>query len=271
MRRWHRCLCIAILLGGCLLAACSTVPITGRSQLNIVPADSMLSMSLKQYDQFLEQHQLSEDPQKVRMVKRVGRRIQEAVETYFARRGQSGRLANYDWEFNLIESDEVNAWAMPGGKVVVYTGILPVAQNEAGLAVIMGHEIAHVVARHGNERMSQALLAQFGSIALSQAMRDQPGQTQQLWMMAYGLGAQVGLILPYSRLHEKEADRLGLIFMAMAGYDPREAAAFWQRMAEKKGDGASPPEFLSTHPADQKRIAAIRSLMPEAMRYYREN
>jgi len=271
MKRWRPYACIGILLWICLLAACSSVPITGRSQLNLVPADSMLSMSFQQYNQFLEQHQRSDDPEKLRRVRRVGRRIQEAVETYFARRGQSGRLANYDWEFNLIESEEVNAWAMPGGKVVVYTGILPVAQNEAGLAVIMGHEIAHVVARHGNERMSQAMLAQFGSIALSQAMRDQPSQTRQLWMMAYGLGAQVGLILPYSRLHEKEADHLGLVFMAMAGYDPREAVNFWQRMAEKKGSGASPPEFLSTHPADQKRIAALRSFMPEAMKYYRQN
>lgn len=269
MKRWLPYVCIGTLLWICLLAACSSVPITGRSQLNLVPADSMLSMSFQQYNQFLEQHQRSDDPEKLRMVRRVGRRIQGAVETYFARRGQSGRLANYDWEFNLIESEEVNAWAMPGGKVVVYTGILPVAQNEAGLAVIMGHEIAHVVARHGNERMSQAMLAQFGSIALSQAMQNKPSQTQQLWMMAYGLGAQVGLMLPYSRLHEKEADHLGLIFMAMAGYDPREAVDFWQRMAEKKGGGASPPEFLSTHPADQKRIAALRSFMPEAMKYYR--
>jgi predicted Zn-dependent protease len=268
MKRWLRyrgaaAACLALLL----TAACSTVPLTERKQLNLIPASSMLAMSFQQYDQFLEKHQLSGDPEKTRMVKRVGRRIREAVEAYFAERGQSGRLADYNWEFNLIESDQVNAWAMPGGKVVVYTGILPIAKNEEGLAVIMGHEIAHAVARHGNERMSQALLAQFGSIALSQAVKDEPAQTQRLWMMAYGLGAQIGVILPYSRLHEREADQVGLIFMAMAGYDPRAAVDFWKRMAAQK-EGKSPPEFLSTHPADKKRIAAIKDLLPDAMRYY---
>ena len=253
-----------------MLSACATVPITDRRQLNLMPSASMLSMSFQQYDQFLKEHKLSDDQEKTRMVKRVGRRIKTAVEQYFADKGQSERLANYDWEFNLIESDQVNAWAMPGGKVVVYEGLLPVAQNETGLAVVMGHEVAHAVARHGNERMSQAMLAQFGTIALAQAMKDKPAQTQQLWMMAFGLGAQVGVILPYSRLHESEADHLGLIFMAMAGYDPREAVDFWQRMAAKKG-GKSPPEFLSTHPADEKRIDHIKELLPEAMTYYRKS
>jgi len=252
-----------------ILAACATVPITERRQLNLVPSASMLSMSFQQYDQFLKEHKLSDDPEKTRMVKRVGGRIQEAVEQYFAEQGQSGRLANYDWEFNLVANDQVNAWAMPGGKVVVYEGLLPVAQNETGLAVVMAHEVAHAVARHGNERMSQGMLAQFGTIALAQAMKDKPAQTQQLWMMAFGLGAQVGVILPYSRLHESEADHLGLIFMAMAGYDPREAPDFWERMAEKKG-GKSPPEFLSTHPADKKRIENIKALLPEAMTYYQK-
>ncbi|MDZ7832069.1 MAG: M48 family metallopeptidase [Desulfobacterales bacterium] len=253
-----------------VLAACASVPITERRQLTLVPSASMLSMSFQQYDQFLKENKLSDDPEKTRMVKRVGRRIQEAVAQYFAEQGQADRLANYDWEFNLVENDQVNAWAMPGGKVVVYEGLLPVAQNETGLAVVMGHEIAHAVARHGNERMSQAMLAQFGTVALAQAMKDKPAQTQQLWMMAFGLGAQVGVILPYSRLHESEADHLGLIFMAMAGYDPREAADFWQRMAAKKG-GKSPPEFLSTHPADKKRIEQIKKLMPEAMAYYQSS
>ncbi len=253
-----------------LLAACSTVPITERKQLNLIPTDSMLSMSFQQYDQFLKENSLSDDKEKTRMVKRVGRRIQGAVEKYFAEKGQADRLANYNWEFNLVESDEANAWAMPGGKVVVYEGILPIAQTEAGLAVIMGHEVAHIVARHGNERMSQGLLAQFGTVALTQAVKNSPAQTQQLWMAAYGLGAQVGVILPFSRLHESEADHLGLIFMAMAGYDPHEAVDFWQRMTEKKG-GKSPPEFLSTHPADQNRIAQIKEMMPEAMAYYKKS
>lgn len=227
-------------------------------------------MSFKQYNQFLEQADLSDDEEAVRTVKRVGHRIADAVERYFGRRDEGERLKEYDWEFHLVDDDQVNAWAMPGGKVVVYSGILPVAESEAGLAVIMGHEVAHAIARHGNERMSQALLAQFGSLALSQAMQDQPAQTQQLWMMAYGFGAQVGLLLPYSRLHEREADHLGLIFMAMAGYDPRVAVDFWQRMAEKKG-GKAPPEFLSTHPADDTRIANIKEVLPEAMKYYRRS
>jgi len=253
-----------------LMAACSSVPFTERKQLNLIPAASMLSMSYQQYEQVLEKAKLSDDKEKTRMVKRVGRRIQEAVEQYFDRQGETQRLENYKWEFKLVESDQVNAWALPGGKVVVYTGILPVARTENGLAVIMGHEVAHAVARHGNERMSQSMLAQFGSVALSQVMQEKPEQTRQLWMMAYGLGAQVGLILPYSRLHEKEADHLGLIFMAMAGYDPHAAVDFWQRMAEKK-EGKAPPEFLSTHPADQTRIAAIKELMPKAMSYYKKN
>ena len=251
-----------------ILAACTTVPITGRQQLSLIPGDTMLSMSYQQYDAFLEEHELSDNRADKEMVKEVGRDIAAAVETYFKQNGMANRLNNYDWEFHLVKDDAVNAWCMPGGKVVVYTGILPVAKGKAGLAVVMGHEIAHAVADHGNERMSQGMLVQFGAVALSEAMRTKPAVTQQLWMAAYGAGAQVGMLLPYSRLHEKEADRLGLVFMAMAGYDPREAADFWQRMAAEK-DGKSPPEFLSTHPADDKRIANIRSMLPEAMRYYR--
>jgi predicted Zn-dependent protease len=263
---------LTLFIAGALLLvqACATVPVTERQQINLIPSSSILSMSFKQYNQFLEQADLSDDEEAVRTVKRVGHRIADAVERYFGRRDEGERLKEYDWEFHLVDDDQVNAWAMPGGKVVVYSGILPVAESEAGLAVIMGHEVAHAIARHGNERMSQALLAQFGSLALSQAMQDQPAQTQQLWMMAYGFGAQVGLLLPYSRLHEREADHLGLIFMAMAGYDPRVAVDFWQRMAEKKG-GKAPPEFLSTHPADDTRIANIKEVLPEAMKYYRRS
>lgn len=256
------------LLGICLIA-CTTVPITGRQQLNIVPMSSMLSMSFQQYDQFLRENALSTDAEKTAMVKRVGNRISHVVEQYFIQNNLSGELKNYGWEFNLVENKEVNAWCMPGGKVVFYTGILPLTQDENGLAVVMGHEIAHAVAKHGNERMSQGLLAQFGGMALSEALHSKPAATQQLWMAVYGLGAQVGMILPYSRLHEYEADRLGLIFMAMAGYDPNTAVGFWQRMAAQKG-GASPPEFLSTHPSDRKRIESIRSLIPEAMQYYQK-
>ncbi len=252
-----------------LLSACSTVPITGRSQLNLIPGSSMLSMSLQQYDQFLKEHKLSTNQEQTQMVKRVGLRIQNAVERYFAANGLSSQLANYKWEFNLVEDKQINAWCMPGGKVVVYTGILPVTKVETGLAVVMGHEIAHAIAEHGNERMSQGLMAQMGGVALSTALSTQPAATQQLWMAAYGLGSQYGAILPYGRLQENEADHLGLIFMAMAGYSPNEAVGFWQRMAAQKG-GKTTPEFLSTHPADATRIQNIQRLIPEAMKYYRQ-
>jgi predicted Zn-dependent protease len=252
-----------------IIIACSTVPITGRKQLNIIPAGTMQSMSYQEYGSFLKSNKLSSNTQQVDMVRRVGNGIRGAVERYFAEKGLSGELKGYQWEFNLIESPEVNAWCMPGGKVVVYTGILPITQSENGLAVVMGHEIAHAIAEHGNERMSQGLMTQLGGMALNEALANKPAETRALYMTAFGLGAQVGVLLPFSRTHESEADRLGLVFMAMAGYDPNEAVAFWQRMAAKKG-GGSPPEFLSTHPSDQTRIADIQKHMPEALRYYKK-
>jgi predicted Zn-dependent protease len=227
----------------------------------------MLAMSLQEYDTFLKSHKLSTNREQTQMVKRVGERIQQAVEQYFAQNRLSHELDGYGWEFNLVESDEVNAWCMSGGKVVVYTGILAITQNESGLATVMGHEIAHAVAKHGNERMSQGLLAQMGGTALSVALAQKPQETRELWMTAFGLGAQAGVLLPYSRLQEAEADHLGLIFMAMAGYDPNMALGFWQRMSEKKG-GKSSPEFLSTHPSDETRIRNIKALLPESMQYY---
>jgi len=251
-----------------ILLSCTTVPLTGRRQLSLIPNGNMLSMSYTEYDSFLKEHKISDDAQKTAMVRRVGARTQQAVEQYFRANNMAEVLQDYAWEFNLVEDEAVNAWCMPGGKVVVYTGILPVAQGDAGLAVVMGHEIAHAVAKHGNERMSQVLLGQLGGAALSVAMKEQPEQTKQLWMGVYGAGAQYGVLLPYGRTHEYEADRLGLTFMAMAGYDPNEAIAFWQRMAAQK-KGASPPEFLSTHPAGANRIRAMQSHMPEAMKHYR--
>jgi predicted Zn-dependent protease len=190
------------------------------------------------------------------------------VEQFMISRNMGDQLAGYQWEFILVNSPEVNAWALPGGKVAVYTGILPITQDEAGLAAVMGHEVAHVVGKHGSERMSQQLVAQMGGQALSAVLADKPQATQALWMQVFGVGAQVGLMLPYSRLQEREADHLGLIFMAIAGYDPHAAIGVWQRMAEEKG-GKGPPEFLSTHPADESRIRDIREDIPEAMRYYR--
>ena len=253
-----------------LFTACSTVPITGRTHFELIPDATMLSMSKEQYRDFLKSHKISKNEQQAQRVGRVGRKIQKAVEQYLTENNLAHEVKNYEWEFNLVESDQVNAWAMPGGKVVVYTGILPVALDEKGLAVIMGHEIAHVVAGHGNERMSQGLIFQFGGMALSTALSNKPQQTRQLWMRVYGAGAQYGVMLPYSRLHESEADHLGLVFMAMAGYDPNSAVGFWERMAKMKS-GQAPPEFLSTHPSDARRIQDIRNLIPKAMLYYRKS
>ena len=259
----------AFLLAVFLLISCGTVPVTGRKQLALIPSSTMLSMSYQQYDEFLKTNKLSTNQEQTRMVKRVGERIQKAVEQYMADNNMSHALKDYRWEFNLVESPDVNAWCMPGGKVVVYSGILPITRDEAGLAVVMGHEIAHAVARHGDERMSQALLVQTGGVALSAALASKPESTRELWMGAFGLGASVGVILPYSRLHENEADRLGLVFMAMAGYDPRVAVQFWERMSQEK-KGSAPPEFLSTHPADATRIQNIKAQIPDAMKYYRK-
>ena len=266
--RWvvRRYLLLALALA-LFVSSCATVPITGRSQLSFIPDSTMLSMSLQQYDQFLQESTLSDDAEATAMVKDVGVRIQGAVEQYFTDNNMAQELQNYAWEFNLVESDDVNAWCMPGGKVVVYSGILPVTQDETGLAVVMGHEIAHAVAKHGAERMSQELLVQMGGIGLSLALESQPEETQQLWMTVFGVGAQFGALLPYSRLHESEADYLGLVFMAMAGYDPNEAVGFWERMAAESG-GQKPPEFMSTHPSDATRIRKIQEALPEIMNQY---
>ena len=226
---------VASIVLALFLGACSTVPLTGRKQLSLIPSSQMQSMSYQQYDEFLKTNTPGTSEEQIALVRRVGTRIQHAVEEFFRQQNLSDRLSGYKWEFNLVQSDQVNAWCMPGGKVVVYTGILPVTQTEAGLAVVLGHEIAHAVAEHGKERMSQGLLAQMGGLALDQALSKKPDQTRQLWMTAFGVGVQFGALLPYSRLHESEADHLGLIFMAMAGYDPHEAVTFWERMAPIRG------------------------------------
>jgi predicted Zn-dependent protease len=253
-----------------MLCGCSEVEITGRQQFNIIPASTMHSMSYKSYGEFLSEHKLSTNTEQSAMVKRAGTRIQKAVEQYCQEYDIMNKIAGYKWEFNLVEDPNVNAWCMPGGKVVFYTGILPFTQNEDGIAVVMGHEIAHAFAKHGAERMSQGLLVQMGGIALSTALKEKPEQTRELFLKSYGVGTQVGVLLPYSRTHEYEADHLGLIFMAMAGYNPEEAVAFWQRMAAQK-KGSAPPEFLSTHPADENRIQNLKDLLPEAMEYYQKS
>ena len=255
--------CLALLFQGC-----AEVPITHRSALHLVPESELLSMSLQQYDEVLNKSKLSTNTREVEMVRRVGNRIAKAAEAFLAETGQQNKIKDYHWEFNLIQDDKtVNAWVMPGGKAAVYTGILPYTQNEAGLAVVLGHEVGHALADHGNERMSEALLANMGGMALSVALSQEPQVTQQLFMAVYGAGANLGFLLPYSRLQESEADRIGLTLMARAGYDPRQAIPFWVRMSKQEGK-SSPPEFLSTHPAPETRIADIRKYIPEALPYY---
>ncbi len=255
-------------IGLFLFIHCSPVPVSGRRQLNLIPQSQLLALSFQSYKQFLDENQIVRGTEEAKMVSTVGKRIQHAVEQYFREENKPEVLEGFQWEFNLVKDSSVNAFAMPGGKTAVLTGILPVCKDATGLAVVLGHEIAHAVARHGNERMSQLLLVQLGGMALSEALSEQPQLTQQLALIAFGVGTQVGVILPYSRIQESEADRLGLIFMAMADYDPQEAVEFWQRM-EKQG-GPSVPEFLSTHPSTQNRIQDIRRLIPEAMKYYRK-
>lgn len=266
--KWLLILGISVYLTTCC-ASCDTVPITGRSQFNVIPDATMNQMAQEEYEKFLAENKKSTDTEQTAMVQRVGARIADSVERYCRENGMAENVKGYKWEFNLIEDKQVNAWAMPGGKVVVYSGILPITQNETGLAVVMAHEVAHAIARHGSERMSQGLVAQMGGMALSEAVSSQPGATQDLFMQSYGMAANVGVLLPYSRLHESEADHLGLIFMAMAGYDPQMAVGFWQRMSAQADGANKPPEFLSTHPADQTRINNIKSHLPEAMRYYK--
>ena len=248
---------------------CSTVPITGRRQISLVPQSQLIASSMDSYNQLLSQSKLSNDPQKTQMVVTVGNKIAKSAEQFMRENGMEKELQNYHWEFNLIEDDKtVNAFCMPGGKIAVYTGILPVTKEETGLAVVMGHEVAHALANHGGERMSQLLLRQMGATSLSVALSKQPAQTQELIMQAYGVGTEVGIMLPYSRSHELEADHIGLILMARAGYDPRAAIPFWQRMNES--GGKRPPEFLSTHPAPEKRIEDIRNELPDALKYYKQ-
>lgn len=251
--------------------SCSTVPLTGRRQLSLVPSSEIHSMSFQQYNEVISESKLSNNQQWTNMVNTVGRDISQAVEAYMREIGEEDRIEGFRWEFNLLAEDIVNAWAMPGGKVAFYEGIMPIARNETGVAVVMGHEIAHAIARHGAERMSIGLAQQGLGTTLSLALQNQPQATQQLAMAAFGLGSQVGVQLPYSREHESEADRLGLIFMAKAGYDPREAPRFWQRMQQKEGGGAQPPEFLSTHPHPDTRIRKLNKYMSEALPHYEQN
>lgn len=259
-----------------LVVACQKVPITGRSQLMLVNSKELLPMSFSSYKEVLDTSKVLRNGSQVDMVKRVGLRIKKSVEDYLIANNYSQAIDGFQWEFNVIDNKAVNAWCMPGGKVVFYTGILPLCRDETGIAVVMGHEVSHAIASHGAERMSQGLLTQgvltAGQVGLGVAMANKPQQTQNIWMGLFGIAApaaaNVGYILPNSRSQESEADRLGLTFMAMAGYDPRVAIDFWKRMAEVGGQ--KPPQWLSTHPADNTRVSNLQKLMPDALAIYQK-
>jgi predicted Zn-dependent protease len=250
--------------------ACATVPVTGRKQLSLISNTEIIPMATSQYSEVVKKGPLSTDQEQTAMVKRVGGRIQKAVEQYMADEKLSSELSGFAWEFNLIDDPKtVNAWCMPGGKVAFYTAIMPICKDENGVAVVMGHEVAHAIANHGRERMSQGLAANMGLGTIGAAMGQNPTLTKDIFMQAVGMGTQIGM-LKFSRTHESEADKMGLIFMAIAGYDPQEAPKFWERMSAGVA-GQKPPEWLSTHPSDETRISNLNKWMPEALKYYKKN
>ena len=269
---WMGCACayrvfvIAVVL--LLAVGCATVPITGRRQLAIIPGREIVGLGTQQYREILAQSTLSTDATQVERVRMIGGRIARAAEVFYREKGQAAELRHFSWEFNLIQDDKtVNAFCLPGGKVAIYSGILPVAGDDAGLATVIAHEIAHALAHHGSERLSQMMLAQFGGVVLDQATAKGKQQTREFLLLAYGVGMNIGVVLPYSRLHEKEADYIGLILMARAGYDPEAAVAFWERMSRLAGSRTW--EFLSTHPAPATRIEDLRQALPEARKEFR--
>ncbi len=250
-----------------LFVSCTEVPLTGRRQLRLLPDGLLLNMSMQAFNDFMSQNpSLPPDNPKSVMVQQSGERIANAVTAYLQEINMERRIRNFAWEFKVVLNEDVNAWVMPGGKVVFYTGIFPLAKDENGIAVVMGHEIAHAVANHGNERMSQQLAVVLGAITLDVALREKPQETRDVFLLAYGVGGTLGT-LAYSRQHEYEADKLGMIFMAMAGYNPNHAIRFWDEMTKLKGP--SIPTFLSTHPSSADRVEAMREFLPEAMKYYK--
>jgi predicted Zn-dependent protease len=258
----------ALLIFIIVFVACSTVPLTNRRQFTAIPSQQILALGTQSYQQVLKQEKLSSNQSDIRTLRQVGNRITAAVENYLREIGRENIIEDYKWEFNLLKGDDINAFAIPGGKIAFYEGIMPICKNEDGIAVVMAHEIAHAIADHANERMSQQLTLQLGGMALSQALKEESETTVQLALAAFGLGSQLGILLPYSRKHEQEADELGLYFMAMAGYNPEEAPLLWERMRD-----ASPgrvPEFLSTHPNPENRIRFLNRKMPRALEYYRQ-
>ncbi|MBC7946587.1 MAG: M48 family metallopeptidase [Chitinophagaceae bacterium] len=261
---------MAVFISTAFLIACAKNPITGRNQARLVSEQELQSMASQQYQQFLSTNKVvsSSVNRDAEMVKRVGQRVTRSVEEYLKTLGRTSDLEGYKWEYNLVEDPAANAWCMPGGKIVVYTGLLPITQNEAALAAVMGHEIAHAVLFHGNERVSQGMIQQGLGSALGVALSNQPAATQNVFMAAYGIGSQVGVLLPFSRKQELESDRFGMIWMAGAGYNPQEAINLWTRM-QAASNGSKPPEFLSTHPSEGNRIAQLKKYLPEAMKNYK--
>lgn len=254
-----------------LVYSCSTVPLTGRSRLSLIDETQLQEQAAIGYTQLLNSPStkvVAASNANTQMVKRVGQKIAAAVTQYMSQNGYGDQLKNYKWEFNLIESNEINAWCMPGGKVAIYTGILPVTKDENGLATVMGHEIAHAIAQHSAERASQTVAAQLGGVAVGTAASGKSQTTQAVINQLYGIGGQLA-ILKFSRNQELEADKMGLAFMAMAGYHPSNAVGFWQRMAQASAGSQKPPAFLSTHPTDETRIAQIQRALPEAIKHYK--
>jgi len=246
-----------------LIISCAKNPFTGKSTMALVSNSEIFPSAFQQYSQFLGENKVIKGTADAQRVESVGMKIKTASEKWLNANGYEGYLKDYRWEYNLIDNKEVNAWCMPGGKIVFYTGILPICQNDAGIATVMGHEVAHALANHGQQRMSAGLLQQVGAVGVQVATGNKSEETKQLAMTAYGATTQIGGMLPFSRNHESEADMIGLTLMAIAGYNPDTAVAFWERMAAKAG-GNKPPEFLSTHPSDKTRIANIKKLIPQA-------
>ncbi|MFZ9695633.1 MAG: M48 family metallopeptidase [Chitinophagaceae bacterium] len=263
---------IGLFLLATLEVTCTSNPLTGKKQLTMLPEKELQQMSDVEYRSFLTKSKIIAPAQNkaAKVVKQVGDNIIRAVKKYYSQKGISAQLNGYTWEVNLVDDNTVNAWCMPGGKIVVYTGLLSITQNEAALAVVMGHEVSHALLQHGNQRMSQGMLQQLGGIAIAAALTDKPKETKDIFLNAYGVGSQVGVMLPFSRKNELEADKYGLIFSALAGYNPEEAIALWERM-DKASTGNRPVEFLSTHPSEGKRIEKLRKYMPEALKYYQNS
>lgn len=261
MKNLKYTLCIVVFV----LFSCKTNVFTGKKTFNFVPDSTLFPMAFSQYDQFLGENKVITGTKESEMINRVGQKIKTAAQRWLNSIGEEQYLKNYEWDYKLVEDETVNAWCMPGGKIVFYTGILPICESETGVAIVMGHEVAHALANHGGQRMSASQAQAIGAagVAIGSQVAGLEQSTQQLIGQAYGLGSQYGVMLPFSRSHETEADKIGLYLAAIAGYNPDEGARLWERMKANSG-GQAPPEFMSTHPSNDSRIANLKKLAPEA-------